>query len=221
MTWSIIARDPASGELGVCVASRFLAVGGLAIYGDGRYGVAVVQSQINPFIGSRILATLARQKWTAELMKGLGSLADRADRQFHVVAANGLSFAWTGSGCISEQGHISCENISVAGNMLASLSVIEITRATYAQAARLPFQERLLVAIAAGQRVGGDRRGEQSAALKVWHPRGYSILDLRVDDHPSPLGELYRMLELSDGAYSRFTRSFNRIPDHEYPAETG
>ncbi|KAF7962886.1 hypothetical protein AWV80_16315 [Cupriavidus sp. UYMU48A] len=221
MTWSIIARDPASGELGVCMASRFLAVGGLTIHGDGRYGVVVVQSQVNPFIGPRILTILARQGATAKLMAGLGRLADRADRQFHVVASNGQSFAWTGSACILEQGHISSENISVAGNMLASLSVIEITRATFARATWLPFQERLLVAIAAGQRIGGDKRGEQSAALKVWHPRGYSILDLRVDDHPSPLYELHRILELSDGAYSRFTRSFDRIPDHQHPAETG
>ena len=125
----------------------------------------------------------------------------RESRQLHVIDRDGRTAAHTGRDCIDWCGHLTDEGVSVAGNMLAGPTVIEATLDAYKRRADLPFADRLMSALDAGQAEGGDKRGKQSAAIKIWRDEPYPILDLRVDDHPEPLDELRRLYGV---AHERF-----------------
>jgi uncharacterized Ntn-hydrolase superfamily protein len=125
----------------------------------------------------------------------------RESRQLHVIDRDGRTAAHTGRDCVDWCGHLTDEGVSVAGNMLAGSTVIEATLETYKRRMDLPFADRLLTALDAGQAEGGDKRGKQSAALKVWRDEPYPMLDLRVDDHAEPLNELRRLYGV---AHERF-----------------
>ena len=118
-----------------------------------------------------------------------------------MIDRDGRTAAHTGRDCIDWCGHLTDEGVSVAGNMLAGPTVIEATLETYKRRADLPFADRLMSALDAGQAEGGDKRGKQSAAIKIWRDEPYPILDLRVDDHPEPLDELRRLYGV---AHERF-----------------
>jgi uncharacterized Ntn-hydrolase superfamily protein len=135
----------------------------------------------------------------------------------HAVAADGRTFAYTGAACIGWCGHVAGEGFSVAGNMLAGPQVVEATAQAWRSNAGLPFAERLIDALAAGDAAGGDKRGKQAAALKVCTTEGYPALDIRVDDHEQPIAELKRLLAKSLERFQPF-RAF--LPTRANPAGT-
>jgi len=194
MTWSIIARDPSSGAFGVAVTTKFFAVGALCPHARSEVGALATQALVNPTLGPRGLALMAQgvapEHAVATLLQDdLG----RETRQIHMLDAQGRGAAHTGKDCIGWCGHLLRRGYSVAGNMLAGPKVIEDTASAYEMGAHLPFAERLLAALDAGQAAGGDKRGKQSAALKIYAGEEYPWLDIRADDHGEPLQELRRL----------------------------
>jgi uncharacterized Ntn-hydrolase superfamily protein len=202
MTWSIIAKDPETGAFGVAVTTKFFAVGALCPHGAARIGALATQALVNPLYGPDGIRLLAEGR-SAEDIVAILTAQDpgSGSRQLHVIARDGRTAAHTGQDCIDWCGHLTDEGVSVAGNMLVGPAVIEATLETYKQRMDLPFADRLLSALDAGQAVGGDKRGKQSAAIKIWRDEPYPMLDLRVDDHPEPLDEMRRLYGV---AHERF-----------------
>jgi uncharacterized Ntn-hydrolase superfamily protein len=193
MTWSIVARHP-SGAFGVAVASRFFAVGALCPAAKSHKGALSSQALMNPHYVRDAIAALDAGASASDIVTRLTSAdAGRDVRQFHVVDAAGRVAAHTGAQCIEWCGHVAGEGFSVAGNMLAGPAVVERCARAYEQNAALPFAERLIAAMEAGEAAGGDKRGKQAAALLICTTEDYPFLDLRVDDHADPLAELRRL----------------------------
>jgi uncharacterized Ntn-hydrolase superfamily protein len=194
MTWSIIARDPAGGRIGVAVATCNFAVGARVPHVRTGVGVVCTQALTNPFFGPQGLALLTAGG-TAEDVVRMLMMADegRDHRQVHIMDREGRFAAATGSACVGWCGHLVRDKLSVAGNMLAGPDVIRATADTYEAASSLPMPERLVRAMQAGEEAGGDKRGRQSAALVVHDDEDSSMLDIRVDDHADPLAELARL----------------------------
>ena len=217
MTWSIVARD-ADGNFGVAVASKFFAVGALCPHAQSGVGALATQALVNPLLAAPALAGMAQQRVPAELLAALlAADAGSAHRQFHMVDALGRGAAHTGAECIAWCGHTLRDGFSVAGNMLAGPQVMEATADSYAANASLPFAERLITALAAGEAAGGDKRGKQAAALIVFNGQDYPALDLRVDDHLEPMLELRRLYDVS---MQRFQPFVTCLPSREHPSGT-
>ena len=215
MTWSILARDLATGEIGAAVASRFLAVGAVVPRVHGGVGAACTQALVNPFHALDALARLAAGEAPEPALATLiAADAGRAARQVHVLAADGRSARHTGADCIGWCGHLEGPDVSVAGNMLAGESVLAATRDAFLATAGQPLALRLLAAMEAGEAEGGDMRGRQSAAIQVGSRDPYPDLDLRVDDHPDPLAELRRL----HAVWREHARHFRRfLPGRDHP----
>ena len=207
MTWSIIARDPQTGCVGVAVASKFLAVGARVPYVAAGIGVVATQALVNPFYGPRGLDLLRDRVPVAKAVAGLVATDDGRDhRQLHVMDWAGRSAAHTGAACIDWCGHAAGDGCSLAGNMLAGARVLEATASVYAARSDLAFARRLIAAMRAGEAAGGDKRGRQSAALLIYGEDEWSDLDLRVDDHDDPLGELERLEAVSRERWVHFRK---------------
>ena len=202
MTWSIIARDPASGAFGVAIATRFFAVGALCPHAESGVGALSTQALVNPHYGAQGLRLL-REGLAAEAVvrRLIAPDEGREQRQLHVIDAAGRVGQHTGESCVDWCGAIAGEGFSVAGNMLAGPAVIRNTADIYQKNSQLPFAERLLAALDAGEAAGGDKRGKQSAALLIHSTEAYPQLSLRVDDHAEPLAELRRLYQK---AHERF-----------------
>ena len=214
MTWSIIARDPATGAFGVAIATKFFAVGALCPHASSA-GALATQALINPTFGPRGLRMLAEGKQPVQVMAALITADEGRDhRQLHILG-RGDGAAYTGAACIDWCGHKIAADHSVAGNMLAGPRVVEDTSAAYADNARLPFARRLIAALKAGEAAGGDKRGKQSAALIMCGEEEWPLLDLRVDDHADPLAEMERLERVSRERYVHF-RQF--LPTRANPA---
>src|SRR5262245_40299554 len=197
MTWSIVARHP-SGAFGVAVASRFFAVGALCPAARSRKGALSSQALMNPHYVRDGMAALESGAAATEIVGRLTAADTGRDlRQFHVVDAQGRVAAHTGSQCVGWCGHVAGDGFSVAGNMLAGPEVIERCARAYESGADLPFAERLMAAMDAGEAAGGDKRGKQAAALLICTTEDYPFLSLRVDDHAEPLAELRRLYGVS------------------------
>jgi uncharacterized Ntn-hydrolase superfamily protein len=197
VTWSIVARD-ADGAFGIAIASRFLAVGALCPHARSGVGALATQALVNPLYGPRGLELLAAGRSAAEVVATLiAADAGRDHRQLHVHDARGGIAAHTGAQCIGWCGHQVHDGCSVAGNMLTGPEVLDATVSAYASGRDLPFGERLVAALAAGEAAGGDKRGKQAAALLIHAGEEYPALDLRVDDHAEPCTELARLYALS------------------------
>jgi uncharacterized Ntn-hydrolase superfamily protein len=215
MTWSIVARD-AAGALGVAVASRFFAVGALCPHVRSGAGALSTQALVNPTYARPGLDLLSQGLPAPEVIRVLIAADEgRQSRQLHVVDAQGRTAAHTGRECIGWCGHLAGPGYSVAGNMLAGAQVIEASAAAYEANAALPFAERLLAALAAGEAAGGDMRGKQAAALLVHTVEDYPFLDLRVDDHHEPVAELARLYQVS---LDRFQPFLECVPGRGRPA---
>jgi uncharacterized Ntn-hydrolase superfamily protein len=215
MTWSIIARD-ASGALGVVIASRFFAVGALCPHARSGVGALATQALVNPHYGPRGLDRLARGASAAEVVATLTAHDEGRDhRQLHVIDAQGDIAAHTGAACVDWCGHVRGNGFSVAGNMLAGARVLDDTAAAFEASRDLPFAQRLLAALDAGDAAGGDKRGKQAAALIVCTGEEYPFLDLRVDDHEEPFVELRRLYARSLERYQPFVAC---LPSHARPA---
>lgn len=201
-TYSIVARDPNTGEMGVAVQSHWFSVGSIVSWGEAGVGVVATQSFVNPSFGQRGLEML-KQGMTAQEVVDLLIASDegRDFRQLAIVDAKGNSAAYTGSKCIPEAGHIVGDNYCVQANlMLSNLVWSEMSKAF--ESSDGPLAERLIAALEAAQNVGGDIRGQQSAAIlvvkaeatgKLWEDR---YIDLRVEDHPEPVSEIKRLLKV-------------------------
>ena len=197
MTWSIVARD-AAGNFGVAVASKFFAVGALCIHTRRGVGALSTQALMNPLYGPACLDLLARGATAAEAVAAVvGPDAGRAQRQLHVLGAAGAGAAHTGINCVDWCGHQLHDDFSVAGNMLVGEAVVAATAQAFVASSGLPLAERLLAAMAAGEAAGGDKRGRQSAALRIHADEDYPQLDMRVDDHGQPIVELQRLYQVS------------------------
>jgi uncharacterized Ntn-hydrolase superfamily protein len=206
MTWSILARDPATGTLGVAVASRFFAVGAICPFVEGRVGALATQALVNPMYAVHAMPRLRAGEAPEAILASLVSPDPGADqRQFHIIDATGRIAQHTGSNCVSWAGHLAAENVSVAGNMLAGEATVRATLEAYLSASG-SMAERLLTAMEAGERAGGDKRGKQSAGLKIACNDPYPDLDIRADDHPDPLSELRRLYKVSLERFAVFRR---------------
>ena len=205
MTWSIVAHDAETGAFGVAVATRFFAVGALCAHARSGVAALATQALINPSYGPAGLALLAEGIAPAEVAERLlAADAGREHRQLHLIDRHGRIAQHTGTSCIAWCGARAGQGYSVAGNMLAGAAVVEDTAAAYEAGAALPFAERLLAALDAGEAAGGDKRGKQSAALRIFTSEVYPSLDLRVDDHPEPLAELRRLNAVSKEIFQPF-----------------
>ena len=208
MTWSIVARDPESGDLGVAVASRFFAVGSRVPHVCSHVGAVATQAFVNPHYGIHGLVMLAEGKSPEEIVSALTAADEGRDsRQLHMIDARGRNAAFTGSACVDWAGHLLDDQVSVAGNMLAGPAVIEETLKSYQAHPELPLLERLLGAMEAGEAAGGDKRGKQSAAVQVYRGEAYPWLDLRADDHGDPLAELRRLYAVAQERYLHFAEA--------------
>jgi uncharacterized Ntn-hydrolase superfamily protein len=204
MTWSLLARDPASGELGVAVATRFFAVGALCPRVEGGVAALATQALLNPMLARRGMEAARAGEDPAALVAALlQSDAGRDHRQFHLLAADGRSARFTGGACVGWCGHLEGPDCSLAGNMLAGEAVLAATRDAFL-AARGALADRMLAAMEAGEAAGGDKRGRQSAALVVASRDPYPDLDIRADDHADPLAELRRLLAVARERFVHF-----------------
>lgn len=206
MTWSILARD-ANGTLGVAIASRFFSVGSLCVHTRRGVGAISTQALMNPLYGQAGLDLLEQGRSATDVIAALVAGDDgRAQRQVHVLPVLGAGAAHTGAECVDWCGHLLRDGFSVAGNMLAGAGVIEATAQAYANSLAPTMAERLLDAMDAGEAAGGDKRGKQSAALRIHADEDYLALDLRVDDHADPLPELRRLHAVSLERFQPFMR---------------
>ena len=202
MTWSIVARDAATGAFGVAIATRFFAVGSLCPHAQSGVGALSTQALMNPHYGPQGLELLRAGVPAPEIVKRLTTPDEgREQRQLHVIDSSGRIGQHTGRQCVDWCGATSGSGYSVAGNMLANEKVVLDTARAFEDNAHCYFADRLLRALEAGEAAGGDKRGRQSAALLIYSTEDYPELDLRVDDHVAPLVELRRLL---DKAHERF-----------------
>jgi uncharacterized Ntn-hydrolase superfamily protein len=207
MTWSIVARDPATGCFGIAVATKFFAAGARVPFIAAQVGAVATQALVNPFYGTDGLKMLRDGLSAEATVKALiDADAGRDHRQAHILDATGRIAAHTGKACVDWCGHSHGDGFSVAGNMLAGARVLDDTAAAYAAHAALPFPRRLIAAMLAGEAAGGDKRGKQSAALLIYGEEEWSDLDLRVDDHAEPLVELERLERISRERWMAFRR---------------
>src|SRR5467141_2773748 len=203
-TFSIVAFDPKTKDLGVAVESKFISVGSVVPFARAGVGAIATQSFANTSYGPKALAMLKRGLESKGVLKRLVE-SDRAaaQRQAGIVDARGRAASYTGKECFPWAGHLAGKNFACQGNILAGEAVVKsIARAFEVTQGDLPV--RLLAALSAGQRAGGDKRGQQSAALLVVREGGgYGgfndrWIDVRVDDHPQPIEELIRVFNIYD-----------------------
>lgn len=201
-TFSIVALDPQTGELGVAVASKFLAVGAVVPWARAGVGAIATQALANLSYGPDGLALLEQGRPAEEIVRRLTWADDqREHRQLGVVDRDGNAAAWTGQECLHWAGHRAATNYTCQGNILTGASVVDAMAETFERTAG-PLPERLVAALEAGQATGGDSRGQQSAAIYVVKEKGSyggwidRYIDLRVDDHPAPIVELRKLLAM-------------------------
>jgi uncharacterized Ntn-hydrolase superfamily protein len=207
-TFSIVARDSATGELGVAVASRFFAVGAVVPWARADVGAVATQSFANTSFGWRGLDLLEKGNTPEEVVQLLLKTdTDPEKRQFGIVAANGQSATYTGSQCLSWAGGRHGPNYAVQGNILAGEAVVTAMESTFLST-KGTLADRLYAALLAGEKNGGDSRGKQSAAMLVVKANagygGYTdrAIDIRVDDHLKPFIELGRLLNIAQMNYA-------------------
>jgi len=214
MTWSILVRDLTTGELGAAVASRFFATGAICLHVEGGVAALSTQALVNPMYAVHAMPRLRAGDDPAGVLASLiRADAGAEQRQLHILDASGRMAQHTGPGCINWAGAVCETDISVAGNMLVGPQVVQRTLEAFASA-KGNLAQRLLSAMEAGEAAGGDKRGKQSAALKICSRDPYPDLDIRADDHPDPLSELNRLYRVSQERFAVFRRF---LPGTESP----
>jgi|GEM_PF-85958 len=197
-TFSIVAHCPRTDMLGVGVASKYMAVGAICSHTQAGVGAVSTQSYGNPYLaidGLELLQQGFNTQETLELV--LQQDPGREKRQLIMVNHRGEAAAFTGSLATPWYGHHQGQGYVVAGNMLTDETVIQAMADVFEQSVEEELAERLLQTLEAGQQVGGDKRGRQAAHLQVVHTEAWKYVDLRVDDHPNPIGELRRIFEVA------------------------
>lgn len=202
-TFSIVGRDANTGEMAVAVQSHWFSVGTVVAWGKAGVGVVATQSFINQSFGPNGLALLKAGKSPQEAVEQLIDADEGRDfRQLALLDTQGRVATYTGEKCIDHAGHANGENFSVQANMMLTEGVVPAMEEAWKANEGLPLAERMVAVLEAAQAQGGDIRGKQSAALLVvkgesseepWTDR---LVDLRVDDHENPIGELSRLLKV-------------------------
>lgn len=226
-TYSIVAFDPVTGDLGVAVQSKFFGVGSVVPWAKAKVGAIATQAYANVSYGSRGLELLQAGKSPKEVVQQLTEAdSERELRQLGVIDAQGNAAGHTGSKCNEWAGHTVGTNFCVQGNILASGDVLKAMTEAYEKARLVEGTELadwLLAALQAAEKAGGDRRGRQSAALLVvreeggFDGRNDRYVDLRVEDNPEPLDELARLLIL----HKRFYAYAHQHPPKRVAAPVG
>ena len=210
-TFSLVGRCARSGELGVAVASAVPAVGAICIVVQPGVGVASTQSWVNPYLAETVLEAMAGGEGAEAALAAALAADDAAEhRQIGVVGLAGDGAAWTGARCTAWAGQRVGPGWAVQGNMLTGPAVIEAMREAFVATAPAPLEERLVRALEAAQRMGGDKRGRQSAAIKVIGAESYARVDIRVDEHPDPVAELRRVFGIASAQLAPFVAGMPR-----------
>lgn len=201
-TFSIVARDTVTGDMGVAVQSHWFSVGSIVAWGEAGVGVVATQSFVNASFGQRGLELLKNGKTAQEAVDILITSDEGRDfRQLAIVDSKGQSASYTGAKCIAAAGNIAGDNYSVQANMMLHNTVWGSMSEAFKKS-KGPLAERLMTVLEAAQKEGGDIRGKQSACLLVvrgkatgnlWEDR---LIDLRVEDNPNPISELKRLLKV-------------------------
>ncbi len=201
-TFSIVARDPVTGDLGVGVHSKYFAVGSVVPHARANVGVLATQARGNILYGPKGLDLMGAEQSPEQVLEQL--LQDdpqRDERQVGMVDAQGRAASYTGSKALAWAGGRTGENYAVQGNVLAGPEVVDAMAVAF-ETARGDLASRLVIALAAGQAAGGDLRGRQSASVLVVRAGGGYMgvsdryVDLHVEDHPAPIRELLRLLDI-------------------------
>lgn len=214
-TFSLVACDLGEREWGVALASKFLAIGALSVWAEPEVGAVATQSWIRAAYGRNGLRFLADGLSAGDALDRLVAQdEDRERRQVAFVDREGRAAAYTGPACLGWAGDRQAAGYSAQGNMLVSERTLDALCETFEGTAGRPLAERLLSALAAGQEAGGDRRGQQAAAIRVVRAGGGyggadTVVDLRVDDHPTPVAELERL-------YAIHRLLFGSTPDEDW-----
>ena len=202
-TFSIVARDPVTGQMAVGVQSHWFCVGKTACWAEAGVGAIVTQSFVNVSFGMEGLQLLRQGKSPQEVLQELVHVDEAQEyRQVAILDRHGKVAAFTGENCVDYAGHTTGKGFSVQANMMVNDKVWPAMARAYEKNKQLPLAERVLSALKAAQTAGGDLRGQQSAALLIVNaeasaqPWNDTVLDLRVDDHQEPLEELERLLSL-------------------------
>ncbi len=219
-TYSIVARDPNTGEMGVGVQSHYFSVGSVVSWGESGVGVVATQSFVNKSFGLRGLELLKQGKTPQEAIDILLSDDEGRDvRQVSILDVKGRVATHTGSKCIKYAGHFKGDNFSVQANLMLSDKVWPKMAEAYEKHKKIPLPERIIRSMEAAETVGGDIRGKQSAALLIvrgdpvenkWED---PLIDIRVEDHNEPLKELNRLLKL--------WRAYNHLDKGDQEFEKG
>ena len=212
-TYSIVACDLEAGQWGVATQSKFLAVGSVVPWAEANVGAVATQSYANPSYGPDGLRLL-RDGLSAEDTVARLTEADegRDQRQLGIVDGRGGAATYTGAGCHDWAGGRTGPCFAAQGNILVSVATVDALAETFEATAGKPLAERLLDCLAAAQAAGGDKRGQQSAALLVVEENaGYAgltdtLVDLRIDDHPRPIEELRRLFGIHQALFGRTPR---------------
>lgn len=201
-TYSIIARDPQTGEMGVAVQSHWFSVGSIVPWAEASVGAIATQSFVNVSFGPRGLQLLREGKTAPEVVKELIDTDEGRDvRQLAIVDSQGNVAVHTGAKCVPAAGHHIGDNYSVQANLMLNDRVWPAMAEAF-EASKGPLAERMIAALEAAQEAGGDIRGKQSAAIlivraestgRIWEDK---LIDLRVEDHPEPVQELKRLLRV-------------------------
>ena len=204
MTFSIVGYDPANGDLGIAVASKFIAVGAVVPYAEAGVGAVATQAWANTAFGPD---GLARMRSGASASEALAALVDadvdRDDRQAGFVDATGVAATFTGERCMDWAGGRTGDHVAVQGNILVGPEVVDRAFRAFEETEG-DLCDKLMAALLAGDAAGGDRRGRQGAALLVvregggYEGRNDRYIDLRVDDHPAAPDELARVFRVWD-----------------------
>jgi len=199
-TFSIVARDSVTGEIGVAVQSHWFNVGAVVGWGEAGVGVVATQSFVNPSFGLRGLELLKQGKSPQEALDELiASDSGKDVRQLAILDVKGRTASYTGKNCIYAAGNIAMNNFSVQANLMLNDKVWPAMSEAF-QKTTGPLAERMIAALEAGQNAGGDIRGRQSASIMTFKgestgkPWDDKLIDLRVEDNPQPIAELKRLL---------------------------
>ncbi len=202
-TFSIVAQDPVTGDMAVGVQSHWFSVGTIVSWAKSGVGVVATQSFVNPAIGPDGLKLMEEGKSVKEALEILIKADEGRDfRQVAMLNKEGEAYAYTGAKCVADAHHIIGKGFSVQANMMLNDKVVPAMAKCFEDNSELPLAERVLKAMQAGQRAGGDIRGKQSAVIlvvnkdKVDHEWMDKKIDLRIDDHKEPLKELERLLRV-------------------------
>ena len=215
MTFSIVAHCARTGQFGIAAATAMPAVGKLLTHAAAGMGAVATQARINPYLGIDGLNLLRQGLGAQAVVDRLAELDPRMDlRQVAVLDAGGQAAVHTGDGCPGWAGHLTGEGFAIQGNRITSQKVLEKARESLLREPEALLAQRLLNALKAGDTEGGDRRGEHSATIYVVDREEYPLWDIRVDQHPRPLGELERLFDIFA---EKVVPQIKRMPSRVHP----